>query len=360
MSAEPTLSSPLAPFLALLYAAQANRPDGGRTVTDFGDAAAEARTVADAAATVVAPLTHLAVLDAAGDDAATFLHNQLTNDINHLAPDQWLRAAWCSAKGRMYTNLVIWRGADAGAYRLRFAADQMAFIKKRLAMFVLRAKVTLTDRSDDVAVLGLAGARAAELLTGLGLALPEVGKTAAGPQGEVLRIDANRFELAVPADQAAALWQHLAAAARPVGSQAWHLLDVYAGLPHLCAATQEAFIPQMVNFERIGGVSFKKGCYPGQEIVARTQYLGKVKRHMYQGTAATFLAPGSELFSSAAPEQSCGQVVLSAPAPAGGFAVLAVLQENALTGAVSTGGETAVAVDNLRLPAYMADPGASA
>lgn len=355
MSAEQSLPSPLASLFARLDVAGARRPEAGRAVSDFGDARAEAAAVADAAGTVVAPLTHLAVLDASGADVASFLHNQMTNDINHLAPEQWLRAAWCSAKGRMYTTFTIWRGADAGTYRLRFSADQMAFIKKRLAMFVLRAKVTLTDRSDDTAVFGLAGARAAELVADLGLAVPEVGKTTAGAVGEALRIDAARFELAVPADQAAATWDRLAAAARPVGAQAWHLLDVRAGVPHLSAATQEAFVPQMANFERIGGVSFHKGCYPGQEIVARTQYLGKVKRHMYQTAAATDLAPGAELFSSALPDQSCGQVVMSAPSPEGGFEVLAVIQENALGAPVHSGGEAPVELVSPRLPAYMSE-----
>ncbi|QEL65077.1 tRNA-modifying protein YgfZ [Oryzomicrobium terrae] len=352
MSAETPAASPVQQFLTRLDGAQAQRD--GRLVLDFGDARGEAEAVADAGATVVAPLTHLAVLDAAGDDAAAFLHNQMTNDINHLAPDQWLRAAWCSAKGRMYTSFVIWRGADAGTYRLRFAADQMAFIKKRLAMFVLRSKVTLADRSDDVVLFGLAGARAADLVGGLGLAVPDVGKTASGPRGEVLRLDEQRFELAVPADQAEALWAQVAATARPVGAQAWHLLDVRAGLLHLSAATQEAFVPQMANFDRVGGVSFHKGCYPGQEIVARTQYLGKVKRHMYQGELAAFAAPGTELFSSATPDLACGQIVLAAPSPRGGFEVLAVIQENALAAPVTTAGEAPQTLENLRLPAYMA------
>ncbi|MDR1660705.1 MAG: hypothetical protein LBR94_10315, partial [Desulfovibrio sp.] len=115
----------------------------------------------------------------------------------------------------------------------------------------------------------------------------------------------------------------------PAGAPVWQWLDIAAGIPRIAAATCEAFVPQMANFDRIGGVSFHKGCYPGQEVVARAQYLGKVKRHLYRARAAGPIAAGMSVFPAAAPEQPCGQIANAAPAPGGGFEALAVLLEDA-------------------------------
>ena len=292
-------------------------------VDSFGDAAGELVAARDA--TVVAPLTHLGVIRVGGEDAKSFLHNQLTSDINHLAADGAQHSAWCSAKGRMLASFVVWR--DGGDYLLSVSADLQAAIAKRLQMYVLRSKVTIADAG--LVLLGLSGPQSAAALQAAGLPRPEPMKGAAGDGCTVIRLDETRQFVAVPAERAAAVWAKLAAAALPAGLPAWRWLDIRAALPVICEATKEHFVPQMANFERIGGVSFHKGCYPGQEIVARTQYLGKVKRHLYRLRGDAAMAAGDELYSDAVPDQSCGTVVSAAVSPAGGHEALAVLMESA-------------------------------
>lgn len=144
----------------------------------------------------------------------------------------------------------------------------------------------------------------------------------------VIRLDMQRFIVAVPAPAAADLWQKLSIKARPVGVPAWRWLDIQAGYPLVTLATKEEFVPQMADFEKIGAVSFHKGCYPGQEVVARTQYLGKVKRHLYRLSSTQALKAGEDLHSPDNPDQACGMVMTAAPSPRGGFEALAVVQSN--------------------------------
>ena len=151
--------------------------------------------------------------------------------------------------------------------------------------------------------------------------------TTAIDNGRIIRIGDQRHLLVLDAAAAPAIWQKLSAHARPAGLNAWHWLDICAGVPQISAATQEEFIPQMVNYELIGGVSFKKGCYPGQEIVARTQYLGKIKRRMYRAHLENGQpVAGAPIFAPETGDQACGMVVNAAAAPQGGHDVLAVIQ----------------------------------
>ena len=294
-------------------------------VTDFGDAAGE--LAACSSGTVIAPLAHLGLLEASGDEVKSFLHSQLTSDLNHLTADQAQHSAWCTAKGRMLASFVVWSEGDA--YRLALAAELAEPILKRLQMFVLRAKVKLADLSPSTALLGLAGPRAEAALAAAGLPLPGSPlSTAAVADVRVIRLDHERFLICAPAAAAQSLWPRLATVARPVGVSPWRWLDIRAGLPLVTGATREEFVPQMADFEKIGGVSFHKGCYPGQEVVARTQYLGKVKRHLYRLVSATDLEAGDELHSPDNPDQACGKIVTGAPSPAGGFEALAVVQSN--------------------------------
>jgi folate-binding protein YgfZ len=294
-------------------------------VAHFGDAAGELQ--AAQTATVLVPLTHLGLIECGGEEAKSFLHNQLTSDINHLVPEQAQHSAWCTAKGRMLASFLIWNEGES--YRLGLAAELAEPVLKRLRMFVLRAKVTLADLSDSHVLLGLSGAQAGAALADACLPMPEapLASIAAGPN-RVIRLDADRFVIAAAADVAAGLWKQLSAIARPAGVPAWRWLDVRAALPLVTGATREEFVPQMADFEKIGGVSFHKGCYPGQEVIARTQYLGKVKRHLYRLSSATPLKAGDDLHSPANPDQACGKVVTAAPSPTGGFAALAVVQSN--------------------------------
>lgn len=293
-------------------------------LADFGDAAAE--LAAARTATIVAPLTHLGVIEVTGPDAAAFLHNQLTSDVKHLAGDAAQYSAWCSAKGRMLATFLIFRMGPA--YQLQLAADLLPAIDKRLRMFVLRSKVQITDVSAACALIGLAGPEADAVLGGAGLPVPATPRqTAAFAGGTVIRLDASRCQIAVQREAAAALWQELQARARPVGTSAWEWLDIRAGIPLISERTREEFVPQMASFEKLDAISFRKGCYPGQEVVARTQYLGKVKRHLYRAHAATAMAAGDAIYSPTNPQQPCGMVTNAAPAPDGGYDALVIVQE---------------------------------
>ena len=261
------------------------------------------------------PLTDQGLIRASGEDAAVFLHNLLTNDINHLAEGAARHAGLCTPKGRLIATFLIWReGPD---YLLQLSADILPGILKKLSMYVLRSKVKLVDISAERTLIGVFGVPIGPSAT--------MG-TAPFEGGTVIRLDDQRCILAVPADQASSAQTGLGLPA--VDLSDWHLAEIAAGIPRIVAATQEAFVPQMVNFEleAVGGVSFQKGCYPGQEIVARTHYLGKVKRRMVRVKLETAFPPGTAVFTHDAGDQHCGAIVLTAPSPNSGFESLLVVQ----------------------------------
>lgn len=278
-------------------------------VTDFGAAPSAATARTD----FVAPLTHLGLIAASGDEAAHFLHNQLTNDVEHLPSDTARLAAYCSPKGRMLASFLIWKSADA--IHLELSADIQPLVQKRLQMFILRAKAKLKDMTPDSVILGLAGAAAQNVLAAWFPVLPAAPWAKAdSAAGTLIRVadafGAPRYQWITTPALAIQSWPALTQALTPVGPQAWRLGEIDAGIPLITQATQEKFVPQMINYEAIGGVNFKKGCYPGQEIVARSQYLGKLKRRMLPASvAAPDVSAGTEIFSAADPEQPCGMVV---------------------------------------------------
>ena len=293
-------------------------------VTDFGDAAGERATTRGG--TVLVDLSHFSVVEATGEDAQAFLHGQLTNDVTRLAPGSVQLNGYCTPKGRLLATFPMWR--QAGNYYMLLPADIAPTMQKRLSMFVLRAKVKLTNASDLTVRLGIAGPEAASALMDAFGSAPPAPRAAAFVDGAtIIALSGNRYIALVTADRAVSAWHTLAMHARPTGSAVWDWLAIRAGEPVIVAATQEQFVPQMVNFELVGGVDFKKGCYPGQEIVARTQYLGKLKRRMYLAhVAADSATAGSELFSANLEDQVAGMIVNAAPAPDGGMDALAVIQ----------------------------------
>jgi folate-binding protein YgfZ len=288
--------------------------DEGATAPDPGSGA------------VAVPLTHVGLIRASGEEAAVFLQNLLTNDARNLKPGQAQYSGFCSAKGRMLASFLIWR--DGSDYLLQLSRDLHAGILKKLGMYVLRSKVKLSDASEDYALFGIAGTGAADLAAGTAEVPQAAMGVASSDHGTVIRLGEQRFEVAVRAAGAEALWGRLRTAARPAGTAVWRWLEINAGIPQITGRTQEEFVPQMANFELIGGVSFNKGCYPGQEIVARTQYLGKLKRRMYLAHVGGNQPPepGTPVYGAELPDQSCGMVVASAPAPGGGSDLLAVIQ----------------------------------
>ncbi|WP_292933666.1 folate-binding protein [Noviherbaspirillum sp.] len=271
----------------------------------------------------MAPLTDVGLIAATGEDAASFLHNQLTNDVEHLSPSEARLAGYCSPKGRLLATFLMWANADA--IMLQLSRPIQPAVQKRLQMFVLRAKVKLNDVTDNHAVLGLGGPSAAAALSTWFPALPAspFAKIDA-PAGSLIRLpDAlgqARYQWIAPLAIAEEAWPQLINTFTPVATSLWRLTDIHAGVPQVTQVTQEQFVPQMINFELIGGVNFKKGCYPGQEIVARSQYLGKLKRRMLLASVETTDArPGMEIFSSTDPGQPCGQIVNAASNLQGGI-----------------------------------------
>ena len=296
--------------------------DGG--VADYGEPRHE--LAGAQTGTVMADLSQLGVLAFSGEDAADFLQSQFTNDVRSLRQDAAQWNGYCSAKGRLLGNFLVWR--DGADYCLQMSGDISAGLLKRLGMFILRAKVKGRDASDETVRLVVAGPQAPEAVTEAVGAIPtDAMQTLSGNQGLVVRLGRDKFVLSLRLDHAASVWQTLRSLARPVGSAVWDWVRLTQGIPMIVAATQDQFVPQMVNLEILGGVSFQKGCYPGQEIVARSQYLGKLKRrmllaHMDGGTPL----PGDALYSEDLPGQATGTVANAAPAPGGGFDLLAVLQ----------------------------------
>lgn len=252
----------------------------------------------------IAKLEQYGLLHASGDDARAFLHGQLTNDIENLAPGKARHAGWCSAKGRLLATFLV--VPAAGGFLLQLARDLAPAVAKRLSMFILRSKVKIADVSDQWAQFGIWQPGAADAL-----AVSERDGVLA------VRIDPDRSLVLVPATSGGRY-------APDASADDWALAEVRAGRPLIVQSTQDQFVPQMVNLELTGGVDFRKGCYPGQEIVARAQYRGAVKRRMYRLRGAP-LQPGQELFADSDPGQASGTVVNSA-----GGEALAVLQISAV------------------------------
>jgi hypothetical protein len=294
-------------------------------VRDFGDAPAE-RAAAESG-DILCDLSQFGLLRVSGEDAQTFLQNLLSNDIRETDDGRAQLSSFNNAKGRMLASMLVWReGAD---YLLQLPRGLCEPLRKKLSMYVLRSKVKIADASDECVLLGVAGDAALALLAERCGALPQADMTLTHADGiTLLRRDTHRAQVLLDAERARALWPALAAQARAAGAPCWDWLDIRAGIPFVLPQTQEAFVPQMLNFELIGGINFKKGCYPGQEVVARMHYLGKPKRRMYLARVMTDAAPqpGDKLFSAADPAQPCGEVVNAAQAAHGGFELLAVVQ----------------------------------
>lgn len=294
-------------------------------VQHFGNLQAELVTARDG--TVLCDLSQFGTLKVTGEEAQKFLQNLLSNDINAVNNKTAQLSSFNSPKGRMVASLLIWQqGTD---YYLQLPRSLTAAMHKKLSMYVLRSKVKVSDASDEVVCLGLSGKNAATLVQQkLNVALEQDWSVAQFDNGSVLRLAENRYQINAAIPEATKLWVDLSKDAKAAGSPCWDWLTIRAGIPVVTPPTQEQFVLQMTNLDILGGVSFKKGCYPGQEIVARTHYLGKQKRRMYLAHAESATAPvaGNELFSEDMPAQACGMVMNASAAPGGGFDLLGVMQ----------------------------------
>ena len=263
----------------------------------------------------VCPLPHLGVIAARGEEAAKFLHGQLTQDFSLLGLSEARLAGFCSAKGRLLASFVGCKRSHDEVL-LVLERELLPATLKRLQMFVLRAKAKLSDASGEFELRGLCGA-----------AVP--ADLPAPPWQQLRQGDAQVVRLYPGAGVARALWLAPVGSAAPAGAalspDTWRWLEVQSGIAPVLAATTDAFVPQMLNYESVGGVNFKKGCYPGQEVVARSQFRGTLKRRAFVLHSAEPLAAGQEVFHSGDAEQACGTVALAAPAPTGGWDALASL-----------------------------------
>lgn len=270
----------------------------------------------------VATLDHLGVIRASGEDTVKFLHGQLTQDLALLPVGQARLAALCSPKGRMLASFVLLKHSNEEVW-LVCSRDLLAPTLKRLSMFVLRAKVKLSDATADFAVYGLLGS--AQLASSAEVPAAPWSACAAGAAHAVQLYPAGKI--------GRQLWIGPATAPRPQGdamsAQDWAWSEVTSGVATVSAPLTELFVPQMLNYESVGGVSFKKGCYPGQEVVARSQFRGTLKRRTYLAHSSMQLRAGDEVYAAGDAEQPVGIVVQTADRPEGGAHALLCLQINA-------------------------------
>ena len=276
---------------------------------------------------VLCTLDHLGCIRASGPDVQTFLQGQFSNDIRQLQNTHGQISAYCNPKGRMLAQFLVL--PDAEEFLLLIPRSILEPTLKRLRMFVLRSQVTLTDASDEIVCLGLAGMAITSKL-GDSLNLPaDDYQLSRSDSALICQLPAPcpRYLMVSKFEQATALWTNLSAQLMATDQDVWHWLDIQAGLPSIWPQTVEEFVPQMVNLDLIDGVNFKKGCYPGQEIVARMHYLGKPKRRMYHLVLdqAEPPLPGTDIYVAGGDGQSAGKIVLAMSGQQG-TECLAVLQ----------------------------------
>lgn len=316
----------------------------------FGEPAAERRAAGEH--DVLVDLSHFSLIQASGADALTFLNGQLTCDARDVTPERSRLGAWCSPKGRMLALFRVLRRDDG--YLLQLPAPLAPDVLKRLRLYVLRAQVTLAPADATWLRFGLAGPNAPALAqAALGAAPAADGTVATADDAIVCRLPGfhPRFQILAPLARAMALWQRLAGDALPVGSPAWAWHDIVAGIPAVLPETIDSFIPQMANLDLLGGISFTKGCYTGQEIVARLHYRGRLKQRMYrlhvEGDRTP--APGTPVYAPRS-DQSSGTVVIGAPAPAGGQDMLAVIYSDRIDAELRLGTPDGPRLEVLPLP----------
>jgi folate-binding protein YgfZ len=266
----------------------------------------------------------MAILEIDGEDAITFLQGQLTNDIKQLNGTNSQYSGYCNPKGRLLALFLAFAHQDHLHLQLPLCLTEA--ISKRLRMYVMRSKVTIKDKSDQIISLGIAGPNAESKLKALFKVAPKASyELITLEDATLLRLpgDSPRYQVFTHKVNLERIWKVLSSDTQKVGKGIWDYLEIQAGIPEITTATQEAFVPQMVNLDSLDGINFKKGCYTGQEIVARTHYLGKVKRRTQIAHIDLEDQPmAGDIVTLKNTEEVIGQIVRSAVAPNGGFDVL--------------------------------------
>ena len=284
---------------------------------------------------VLFDLSDTGIIKVTGEDAESFLQNQLTNDIRKVTETSHQTSAWCSHKGRIIATFRVFKHQDS--YFLTVSADLLDHVIKKLNMYVMMSKVTIEDTSDSYAFFAYAGKEADKNLQNIinkssnkeNSKLPsEVNRTSKYKSLSILRLSGKTpsFQIFGELVDAMQLWEACSATAKSASSAHFSYLNILAGLPVITKSNSEKWIPQMVNFIAVDGVDFKKGCYPGQEVVARLNYLGKTKRRMYRIKINTDKIPAVNDTISSDSDTAAGQILNTAINPEGEIEALAILK----------------------------------
>ena len=276
---------------------------------------------------VICDLSHLDLLEISGDDSVTFLQGQVTNDVKLITPSNAHYTGYCNPKGRLLALFLAFTHHQK--LHLQLNHKLLEPIAKRLKMYVMRSKVSINNVSDSMVKIGLNGNDIAEFLAPFFSQIPlHANESINTENATLIRLAGKkpRFEIICNTELAKKIWQTLKKECKPVGRACWEWLEIQAGIPDIYLQTQEEFVPQMVNLDLLNGINFKKGCYTGQEIVARTHYLGKVKRRTFLAHIDTSSPPqaGNDVLNDK--NEAVGKVVRSASAPNGGYVVLAEIR----------------------------------
>jgi folate-binding protein YgfZ len=320
-------------------------------VEHYGDAQAELQATANG--NVLVDLSHLGLLQISGEDALTFVQGQVTNDVKLLNGHNSQYAGYCNPKGRLLALFLAF--AHHGQLYLQLHGALLESIMKRLRMYVMRSKVTIEDVSASTLCMGVAGKDAEASLKAIFKKVPsQVHELTSLDNGALVRLPGAtpRYLIFSDADQLTAIWEQLQKTHKPAGKACWDWLEIQAGIPEISPETQEEFVPQMINLDALDGINYKKGCYTGQEIVARTHYLGKVKRRTQLAHMVTAGTPqaGDDVFSSGSNEP-VGKIVRGAASPRGGFDVLAEIRLESLeTGTICWESAGGPALELRKLP----------
>lgn len=298
---------------------------------------------------VLCDLSHLGLLELEGADTLTFLQGQVTNDVKQLDGTNAHYSAYCNPKGRMLALFLAF--AHNGHVHLQMPKTLIEPIAKRLKMYVLRSKVSIQDMSEHTFKFGISGQDADALLSKLFPSLPQQAlQLTTHSNGTIIRMPGAfpRYEILSNMEHAPKLWSALAEHCKVADAAYWEWLEIQAGIPEVYPSTQEEFVPQMLNLDLLNAINFKKGCYTGQEIVARTHYLGTVKRRMQLAQANHEALPGDDVKNDK--QEIVGKVVRCASAPAGHYDLLVEARLESVEAGALFVGDNNLAIKTLPYP----------
>ena len=326
---------------------------------DFAACSGTDATQAMLTGDAVSQLDFLTVLRVSGTDALDYLQGQLTADVGEVGASVSRSAAWCSPRGRVLALFRLF-GDSAGGYRMVCERWFAAALLARLRMFILRADVRIDEVGDELGVMGIAGAGALPDRIAGWAGTAEVDDAAVFEEVAITRVPGRHRRFLVlgsPTRIGSMARAGTAGRVPQTGTGAWRLADICAGVPRITADASDAFLPQMLNLDRLRAVSFEKGCYVGQEIVARAQHLGRIKRRAYVGRTVA-AAGGDPILDTARGEaRKIGRVVSAEPHPDGGCAVFAVLETESARSPALRAGRSDGATVRFSSPDYMLHPG---